>query len=106
MMFFRNTVLNQTLDISHGIGYPSLPLTAYLFAAWIIVFLIIVKGVKSSGRAAYFLAMFPYVIILALLIRAVTLDGALKGILYFLTPQWDQLLNPKVKKNQCIGEQN
>lgn len=33
---------------------------------------------------------------LVLLIRAVTLEGASKGILFFLTPQWHELTNPKV----------
>lgn len=45
---------------------------------------------------SYFLAMFPYVTMGVLFIRAVTLPGSMKGIMYFLTPQWDQLLNPKV----------
>lgn len=31
-----------------------------------------------------------------LLVRAVTLPGASDGIIYFLKPQWDQILNPKV----------
>lgn len=60
------------------------------------VFLVIIKGVKSSGKAAYFLALFPYVIMLTLLIRAVTLEGAVDGIIFFIKPQWGELLNPKV----------
>lgn len=103
MFYTRNTVLNQTMDISNGIGYPSIPLTACLLGSWIIVFLIIVKGVKSSGKASYFLALFPYVILVALLIRAVTLDGSMKGIMYFLTPQWDKLLSPKVISKTILG---
>lgn len=31
-----------------------------------------------------------------LLVRAVTLPGASKGILYLITPQWGELLNIKV----------
>lgn len=53
-------------------------------------------GIKSSGKASYFLALFPYVIMIVLLVRSVTLPGSVNGILYFVTPQWDQLLNPKV----------
>lgn len=77
-------------------GWPSWRLTLCLLGAWVVVFLVIARGIKSSGKASYFLALFPYVIIFALLIRAVTLEGASKGILYFLTPQWHELLNPKV----------
>lgn len=77
-------------------GLPSWRLAVCLLGAWLVVFAIISRGVKSSGKASYFLALFPYVIMLALLIRAVTLEGASKGILFFLTPQWHELKNPKV----------
>lgn len=70
-----------------------------LLGSWIIIFGIIARGVKSSGKASYFLALFPYCIMIALLVRAVTLEGASKGILFFLTPQWHELSNPKVRFN-------
>lgn len=77
-------------------GAPDWQLALYLFAAWAFVFLVAFKGVKSSGKVSYFLALFPYVVMIALLIRASTLKGAADGILFFIRPKWDQLLNPKV----------
>lgn len=56
----------------------------------------LIKGIKSSGKASYFLAIFPYVILVILLGRACTLDGAADGILYFVTPDWGKLLEPNV----------
>lgn len=35
--------------------------------------------------------MFPYVILITLLFRAVTLDGASDGLWYFITPDWSKL---------------
>lgn len=64
-----------------------------------------VRGVKSSGKASYFLAIFPYFVMSILLIRALTLDGATEGILYFLTPRWEKLLEPIVWRKaveQCF----
>ena len=58
--------------------------------------LVVIRGVKSSGKVAYFLALFPYVVLISLLIRGCTLPGALDGIIFFITPQWSELLNPKV----------
>lgn len=55
-----------------------------------------IPGIKSAGKASYFLAIFPYVIMGVLFVRAVTLPGSGDGILFFITPQFDQLLNPKV----------
>ena len=54
------------------------------------------KGVASSGKVAYFTAIFPYTVLITLLIRGVTLPGALDGVLYFIRPDWWKLLDPKV----------
>lgn len=60
------------------------------------VFLILIKGVKSSGKFSYVLAIFPYIVLSILLTRALTLPGAWNGIKYFITPQWDKILEPQV----------
>ena len=48
-------------------------------------------------QAVYFTAFFPYVVLLILLIRGLTLDGSVDGIIYFLTPQWGQLTKAQVR---------
>lgn len=48
-------------------------------------------------QVVYFTATFPYVIILALIIRGLTLPGASEGIRFFLQPRWELLLDPKVE---------
>lgn len=95
-LYFRKTVLQEYESIENGIGAPSWQLTICLFFSWASVFAVLFRGVKSTGKAAYFLALFPYVVMIALLIRAVTLDGAVNGILYFITPNWDMLWKPTV----------
>lgn len=54
------------------------------------------KGVSSSGKVAYFTALFPYVVMIALLIRGLTLPGAAQGLLFFFTPQWEKLASLQV----------
>lgn len=95
---YSKYVLNQTDSIEDGIGVPDWRLTLCLLFSWITIFLVIVRGVKSSGKAAYFLALFPYVVMVTLLIRGATLPGAVDGILFFITPQWDKLLDPIVSR--------
>ncbi|XP_046822009.1 sodium-dependent nutrient amino acid transporter 1-like isoform X3 [Vespa crabro] len=95
-LYFLNTVLHEKDNIDDGIGLPDWKLTLCLFGCWASVCIVIFQGAKSTGKASYFLAIFPYIILIALLIRAVTLNGAANGILFFITPQWDMLLKPKV----------
>lgn len=55
-----------------------------------------IRGVKSSGKASYFLALFPYVIMITLLIRAATLEGAADGMYYFIETDWNKLKDASV----------
>lgn len=71
-------------------------LSLFLLLAWVVIAAVLVRGIQSSGKASYFLALFPYVVIGILLIRAVTLEGAWNGIVYFLKPRWDKILEPGV----------
>ncbi|XP_069788870.1 sodium- and chloride-dependent GABA transporter ine-like isoform X2 [Narcine bancroftii] len=92
----------RLLEMSDGIeelGSIRWNLFGLLILAWIIVYFCIFKGVKSSGKVVYFTAIFPYVILMSLLINNIQLPGAKEGILFFLTPQWSQLLNVQVWVN-------
>lgn len=93
---FSKEVLKEKETIYDGAGSPDLQLSLYLALAWILVSLIMIKGIKSSGKASYFLAIFPYIVMAVLFVRAVTLPGAVNGIIYLFKPQWRELANPRV----------
>lgn len=99
-VYFRKEVLNEKATIDDGIGIPNWKLVLFLAFSWLIVLAILIKGVRSSGKASYFLALFPYVVMAILLVRAVTLPGAGAGILYFISPQWDKILDPDVSQSE------
>ncbi|XP_016991490.1 sodium-dependent nutrient amino acid transporter 1 isoform X1 [Drosophila rhopaloa] len=95
-LYFEREILHEVPNIDNGVGLPNWQLVACLAVAWLIIGGVLIRGIKSSGKAAYFLGVFPYVVLLILLLRAVTLPGAIDGIIYFFKPQWSELLNPLV----------
>ncbi|XP_063374943.1 sodium- and chloride-dependent glycine transporter 1-like [Cydia amplana] len=93
--YFTNKVLGLSSGIEE-IGHIRLGMAACLFAAWLIVFLCLCKGVQSSGKVVYFTALFPYVVLVILFFRGVTLPGAWTGIQFYLTPDFSRLANAQV----------
>lgn len=71
-------------------------LVGCLALSWFIAFLCVIKGVQSAGKVVYFTALFPYVMLTALLVRGVTLEGAAEGITFYLSPNWSTLLEARV----------
>lgn len=53
-------------------------------------------------QVVYFTATFPYVVLVILLIRGVTLPGAGDGIWYFITPKWEKLTDATVSLRFCL----
>ncbi|XP_050406474.1 sodium- and chloride-dependent GABA transporter 1 isoform X1 [Patella vulgata] len=90
---------NNLLVISSGlsdIGTLQWHLVLALLAAWVIIFLCIIKGVRSVGKVVYFTATAPYIILTIILIRAVTLPGALRGIEFYLIPDFSKLMDIQI----------
>ncbi|XP_012272454.1 sodium- and chloride-dependent GABA transporter 1 [Orussus abietinus] len=88
----------RVLGISSGIedlGGMQWELLGCLILGWLLVYLIIRRGLHQSGKIIWFSALFPYVVLFILLGRAATLDGARDGLLYYVTPRWEELLNPR-----------
>uniref|UniRef100_A0A674NFH5 Transporter n=1 Tax=Takifugu rubripes TaxID=31033 RepID=A0A674NFH5_TAKRU len=67
-----------------------------LLFVWVICFFCIWKGVKSTGKVVYITATFPFVMLIVLLIRGVTLPGASQGIKFYLYPDLERLKDPEV----------
>ncbi|XP_026810590.1 sodium- and chloride-dependent GABA transporter 1-like isoform X2 [Rhopalosiphum maidis] len=90
--YWERRVLMLTSGIEN-IGGMQWELLCLLGVSWILIYTILGKGLSQSGKIVWFIAMFPYLIMGALLIRAVTLEGASEGIRYLVTPRWESLLN-------------
>ncbi|KAJ6645983.1 Sodium-dependent serotonin transporter, partial [Pseudolycoriella hygida] len=95
--FFERNVLEQ--HKSNGLDYMgpiSLKLAVCVFGVFVLVYFSLWKGVRSAGKVVWVTALAPYVVLIILLIRGVSLPGADEGIRYYLTPEWHKLKNSKV----------
>ncbi|KAM9812598.1 sodium- and chloride-dependent GABA transporter 2-like [Syngnathus typhle] len=89
----------RVLKISGGIeeiGSIRWEVLLCLLVVWVVCYFCIWKGVKSTGKVVYFTATFPYVMLLILLIRGLTLPGASQGVAFYLLPEVSRLTDPQV----------
>uniref|UniRef100_A0AC35U747 Transporter n=1 Tax=Rhabditophanes sp. KR3021 TaxID=114890 RepID=A0AC35U747_9BILA len=71
-------------------------ITFSLIVAWILIYLCVNKGIKSSGKVMYLTATFPYAVTTIFLARSLMLEGATDGIVYIFSPDWNRLYDPEV----------
>merc|ERR1719446_175756 len=83
--FFKHRMLKMEPDTTWAnMGSLNWELVGCLFLAWVIVGACLIKGVKSSGKVVYFTAIFPYVVLVILFFRGITLEGAYDGIDFYI----------------------
>ena len=92
--FFRE-ILHQTESINNLGGFNWYILLS-VTACMLFVLLAVIKGVQGSSKVAVVTVTLPYVMLIVLLIRGVTLPGAATGISYYLTPDWSKLFHTSI----------
>lgn len=81
--YFDNFLLHKTSGIEE-FGSIRWELFGLLILTWVLIYFFVFRGTKSIGKIVWFTAIFPYIMLTALLIRGCTLTGAMEGIEYFL----------------------
>lgn len=90
---------NQFLQTSEGpgiLGGIRWPVVAGLAFVWTAIYLCLCKGVKIVGRLVMWTVIVPWIILVIMVIRGLTLPGALDGLKFYLTPDFSALLSPNV----------
>lgn len=105
--------LNES-DGIHDLGSIKRDLALCLLAVYLICYFSLWKGISTSGKVidlnktqknlffiivfkvVWFTALFPYAVLLILLIRGITLPGSAEGIKYYLQPNFDVIYKAEV----------
>ncbi|XP_002063030.3 sodium-dependent dopamine transporter [Drosophila willistoni] len=87
--------LNQSEGI-HDLGAIKWDMALCLLIVYLICYFSLWKGISTSGKVVWFTALFPYVVLLILLIRGLTLPGSFMGIQYYLTPNFSAIYKAEV----------
>ena len=90
--FFFDTYLGYTEGT--GLGAVRLNIVIPLIAAWVAMYFCIFKGVKLVGRIVWLTVPLPWIMLVILTVRGLTLPGSIKGLVYYLDPVWSQLAMP------------
>jgi neurotransmitter:Na+ symporter, NSS family len=65
-----------------------------LVLVWGLMFLCIFRGVNIVSKVVLWTVPLPWLMLLILTIRGLTLPGATGGLAYYLSPDWSELLKP------------
>lgn len=96
-LFWKKVMLHQEDDTSiANIGPIYTDLALLLLLNWVIIYLCLARGIKSSGKVVYFTAIFPYVVLVLMSIYGCTLPGALTGLKYLFIPDFEKILDKTV----------
>ena len=78
---------------SFSLGKIRWPIVTSLFVVWVAMYFSIFRGVGWIGKMAMWAVPLPCLMLLILTIRGLTLEGAVKGLEYYLEPDWAALKN-------------
>ncbi len=100
--FFYQTYLNKWTDADLAAGARPwsfgrlvTPVTVSLGVMWVLMYLCIFRGVRMVSKVVLWTVPLPWIMLLILTVRGMTLPGAWQGLNFFLNPDWRLLGKPE-----------
>jgi len=94
--FFNDTYLGK-IDIEDArfyLGSIRWNIVLPLVITWVAMYFCIFKGVRLVGKIVWLTVPLPWLMLLILAIRGLTLEGSMQGLAYYLDPVWSELYKP------------
>lgn len=90
--FFRVTYLGQIEGPQ--LGAIRWNIVGPLVLTWVAMYLCIFRGVSLVGKIVWLTVPLPWLMLLILTVRGLTLEGSMQGLSYYLDPDWSELAKP------------
>ncbi len=74
-----------------ALSFPRPSVLVATLVSWGLIFLSLFKGVKWVSKVVLFTVPIPWIMLIILTLRGLTLDGASTGLNYYLEPDWSKL---------------
>ena len=65
-----------------------------LIITWAAMYFCIFKGVRLVGKIVWLTVPLPWLMLMILTVRGLTLEGSMQGLTYYLDPVWSELAKP------------
>ncbi|MHC4981723.1 MAG: sodium-dependent transporter [Planctomycetota bacterium] len=69
-------------------------IVASLVITWLAMYFCIFRGIRLVGKVVMWTVPLPWLMLLMLTIRGMTLQGSIQGLEYYLEPSWAKLADP------------
>ena len=90
--FFYDTYLGYHKE--SALGDFQWHIFGMLFGAWVLMYFCIFRGVKLVGKIVWITVPLPFLVLVVLTVRGLTLPGSMEGLVYYLDPTWSELAKP------------
>ncbi|NIA06157.1 MAG: hypothetical protein GWP14_00710 [Actinobacteria bacterium] len=90
--FFEVDYLGKTEGFT--LGNMRWHIVGALVITWLAMYFCIFRGVRMVSKVVMWTVPLPFLMLLILTIRGLTLNGAMQGLEYYLEPDWGRLTNP------------
>ncbi|MBN1670654.1 MAG: sodium-dependent transporter [Kiritimatiellae bacterium] len=91
--FFEKTYLCNEPGLT-PLGALQWHIALPLAITWVAMYLCIFRGVRLVGKIVWLTVPLPWLMLLVLTVRGLTLPGNAEGLVYYLDPKWAELAKP------------
>ncbi|XP_067649903.1 sodium-dependent proline transporter-like [Haliotis asinina] len=99
--FWQYNVLRVSTGLE-DVGSVQWHTVGCLFGSYVLIFLCLLRGIRSAGKAVYVTALLPYILLVSIFIPTLMQPGAIDGLHFYIVPDFSKLLDIQVWLEACL----